>query len=149
MSKLTQFGQSILDAILDHATPVVGMGFIGWSIGKEPEITKWLAAKLGKPVKSIAGGIADLVNKGYLVSTGVEDETEKNCVIPPLGVTHAGWQAYTRWNPKEVTEIREFDLESWLGWDGIDGMNFPFYYDLPDWRVRHLARCFPGQVHGS
>lgn len=157
-SKPTKFGQQLLDLLCDHVAPVCEMGFVTWSIGKEPEIVRWLAAKLDRSIKSIAGGIADLVEKGFLnsgkgLSEGCLGSAEKpgredaKTAYNIVAMTHEGWQQYSRFDTSKLfggygDDLSEPDctVEDWLDWDGVDGMPCPFGYDLPEWRVERTAK---------
>src|SRR5262249_44734688 len=70
--KPTEFGQAILDSICAHVETAPqrgqtgGHGHIAWSIGKTSEVVAHVAEQLHKPVKSVAGGLSNLIEKGYL-----------------------------------------------------------------------------------
>ena len=98
------------------------------------QVTDYLAAKLGKTKKSIAGGIADLIEKGYL-STGGESDNTGKFNKESIFITHKGWQAYSRWDISKVdcgySEPNAATLEEWLEWDGVDCQPIPFDFAKP------------------
>jgi hypothetical protein len=105
------------------------MGHIGWAIGKTPEIVAQVAKKLGKEVKSVAGGLSDLIEKGYLSN---QHEGDHDGIAKPdlISVLHKGWLAYSRWNPEQMQkDFQEFEfggVERWLEWDGVDGTDWNY-----------------------
>ena len=133
-SDITPFGQQILDAVCDAvANPgdeTGGMGHISWSIGKTSALTAAVAKHLGKDQTSVAGGLSDLIEKGFLSSDLETDDAFGKQVHDEIAIPHKGWLAYSRWNPAQMMkDMGEESLEHWLEWDGVDGTNIPYNND--------------------
>jgi hypothetical protein len=138
--KITPLGQQILDLICDRVAKSLGMGFIGWSIGGAKDITHYVAKKLGRSDKSIDGALARLVSLDLLSNDLEEDNLEGKTIRRELAIRHAGWEAYSRFDPKNLwdecqnyVDEGEDILEFWRHWGGIDGMPCPYEYDIPNW----------------
>ena len=134
---LTPFGQQIVDALCDKVAPTCGMGFVNFDVGRERKVVRWLARKLGRAIKSVAGGVADLVEKGYLANEGECESSnpeEDGWVNTGLCIlAHRTWQAYSRLDRQQLQRIWGMSYTDWLDWDGADGMEYPRQYDRPDW----------------
>jgi hypothetical protein len=119
--KPTPYGQRIIDLLCDH---LADSGFPYWvpAMGSTSTIVEWLAARMGKSVRSVAGALADLIEK-RLVSTSWEHECDGVIVRygKDISVTTQGWCHWSRWSEEEMTRLHGDSLEEWLDWDGIDG----------------------------
>ena len=128
---ITKFGQAILDTICAHVATAAergrtgGHGHIAWSIGKTSVVVAHVARMLNKGVKSVAGGLSDLIEKGYLSSDLVDDD-DWHSVNDEVAITHKGWLAFSRWSAEKMTEDMGIDYEYWSHWDGVDGTSIPY-----------------------
>jgi thiol-disulfide isomerase/thioredoxin len=135
-TKPTEFGQAILDTICAHVETAPhrgqtgGHGHISWSIGKASDVVAHVATQLHKPLKSVAGGLSDLIEKGYL-RNDLSDDHDGYDVNDEVCLSHKGWLAFSQWSAqKMMQEMGMESLEYWKEWDGVNGTCYP-YDNLP------------------
>lgn len=152
--KPTEFGQAILDTICAHVETAPqrgqtgGHGHIAWSIGKTSEIVAHVAEQLNKPVKSVAGGLSDLIEKGYLWNDLLDDQDGYD-VNDQVCLSHKGWLAFSQWSPNKMMQDMEMEsLEDWKYWGGVDGTCFP-YNNRPAFGEAQEPTTKPQQANGT
>jgi hypothetical protein len=95
-------------------------------------VVREVAKKLGKPVRSTAGGVADLIRKDYLVNQGHQDGGNFLPVSTHLFLYQRSWETWDRFDAKKVLDDQGLEtIEDWQEWDGVDGTCFPFEYNIP------------------
>jgi hypothetical protein len=126
------FGQQILDCICDRVArdAGTGMGFACWSIGKTAQIVSYVAEMHKLDIKSVAGGLSDLINKKYFCSelwNRDEQEDEDNY----LAINAKAWLQYTHWTPDNrwVKACEEEKLD-WFA-DGMNTLDLTYDYEQP------------------
>lgn len=134
--KPTRYGQRIIDLLCDH---LADSGFPYWvpAMGSTAMIVEWLAARMGKSVRSVAGALSDLIEK-RLVSTSWEHECDGVIIRygKDISVTTRGWCHWSRWSQDEMSKLNDnFTLEEWLEWDGIDGTELGYEFTVREAKV--------------
>lgn len=133
--RITRYGQQILDTICDVVAERLGIGFFGWTLGKTADVVAYVAGKIGKPIRSVAGALSDLVEKGYLDTDSHENDLGQT-IPQALSISQAGWKAYSRWNPEEVLKAWGMEtLDEWEQYECDPGGLFhgtPFLFPLRD-----------------
>jgi hypothetical protein len=146
----TPYGQKVLDELCRVVARHRHFGYLGFSIGDTPDITRYLARRLGRSVRSVAGALGHLAKQGLIHTSGFEPDFPLSDTAHLLrsrggqvGLAPASWYRCSWWSEDKLVESEIFYhtgdrslLEVWLLWDGIDctaighGAPAPFAVEL-------------------
>lgn len=110
VSKATPYGGRILAEICQRLNELGEPYYLG-PLANTPTLTKWLAAKLGKPVNSVAGCLSNLIHQGFINNDWITWEGEQ---LPFVSLNPPAWFYSPKFTVNRACEYMQNEGADWV-----------------------------------